>query len=524
MKRLRYHQLADAGVRPLAIGDDFGRSFYGTEGDDMLIGTALIDSFDVSQGGSDSVDGGPDKDFIQIGDTFDPTDRINGGDDLDKLILSGHYPSLTITETMLVNVEYLDLKFSADSIVRISAEAGSRQFAEIHTLSAPGTTSTIDARPTSVDVIVYSETPGDVWFLGGGGDDQFQVTRSASGAQFFDGGAGSDTISFLDRRDPITINLRRASEQVVGDISTTVRNVENVSGTGGSDTIIGTDAANWIGSNGGSDHILTYGGDDIVLVGRSYIGTVSVTGRVDGGEGTDLLVFYYNTAGPVRVSLANGAAQDTGQGIYKLTGFEDVIGINFGDTLTGNRNANRLFGAGGNDILSGGNGDDVLSGDGYLVSKLGEPAVFNYHTGPFAAKPDRNVLDGGNGDDTLYAGNGGDRMIGGFGMDILHGAAGADQFVFSSIRESRTLFPDTITGWTRGDLIDLAAIDADTAADGDQAFHFGATAARAGDIVATYDATANVTRVDLFVDGDARSDMTILLAGNISLAALDFVL
>ncbi len=83
---------------------------------------------------------------------------------------------------------------------------------------------------------------------------------------------------------------------------------------------------------------------------------------------------------------------------------------------------------------------------------------------------------------------------------------------------------DLITDYATGDRIDLHDIDANTAVTGDQAFHVtGHIAPAAGQAQVTYDATANVTHVDLFVNGDGVSDATLLLAGN-HLTGLVFVL
>ena len=75
-------------------------------------------------------------------------------------------------------------------------------------------------------------------------------------------------------------------------------------------------------------------------------------------------------------------------------------------------------------------------------------------------------LDGGNGDDRLDGGSGADILAGGKGQDTLIGGAGADLFSFSDIDNRKTpadveSSKDTIVDFTKGDLIDLSAMDAD---------------------------------------------------------------
>ncbi len=49
--------------------------------------------------------------------------------------------------------------------------------------------------------------------------------------------------------------------------------------------------------------------------------------------------------------------------------FENIIGTNFDDFLTGNSQNNILFGLNGSDIIMGNDGDDIING-GYGKNKL----------------------------------------------------------------------------------------------------------------------------------------------------------
>ncbi len=121
------------------------------------------------------------------------------------------------------------------------------------------------------------------------------------------------------------------------------------------------------------------------------------------------------------------------------------------DALWGNLGNDRLFGGSGRDKLYGGSGRDSMWGD---------------------AGDDR--LYGGLGDDAIRGGLGADVIEGGQGRDVLSGGSGKDTFVFRSANDSGPTSPkrDTITDFSRQDIIDLARIDANTTRSGNQDFRF----------------------------------------------------
>jgi Ca2+-binding RTX toxin-like protein len=79
---------------------------------------------------------------------------------------------------------------------------------------------------------------------------------------------------------------------------------------------------------------------------------------LDGGPGNDLLGNLHASEG---MAVDLGAATDSHGDVF--TGFEDVWGTFFDDTLTGDANPNLLGGIDGDDVLSGLAGDDELYGD-----------------------------------------------------------------------------------------------------------------------------------------------------------------
>ncbi|HEX8388929.1 MAG TPA: RTX toxin, partial [Sphingomonas sp.] len=106
---------------------------------------------------------------------------------------------------------------------------------------------------------------------------------------------------------------------------------------------------------------------------------------------------------------------------------------------------------------------------------------------------------------------------------------GADRFQFASRLDlgDGASAPDRIADFRRADRdrIDLALVDADEAAAGDQAFRFVGAAAFtgvAGELRA--ERVGDVTRVSGDVDGDAVADFVFEAAGAPPLAQVDFIL
>lgn len=135
---------------------------------------------------------------------------------------------------------------------------------------------------------------------------------------------------------------------------------------------------------------------------------------------------------------------------------------------------------------------------------------------------DNNVLVSGAGNDTL---RGEDRLVG--GADVLSGgseAAQRDVFVFHRITDSAVgAARDRLVDFQRGtDVIDLGAIDANTRLAGDQGFAFSGTTAAANSVWYAQTGAHLVLRLDL--DGDSRADFELLVQGQSSLTAPDFLL
>lgn len=148
--------------------------------------------------------------------------------------------------------------------------------------------------------------------------------------------------------------------------------------------------------------------------------------RIDYSSSTRGLTFTLgegSTAGSVTGSFLTGFVAGPGgslipqyqtKTVANLTSIEDVVGTNFGDSITGNSVANVLDGAGGNDIIYGLGGNDTLIGGA-----------------------GNDTLDGGSGNDLLFGGTGMDVIIGGTGTDAV---SYADASIGMNIRLEAPLF------------------------------------------------------------------------------------
>ena len=180
--------------------------------------------------------------------------------------------------------------------------------------------------------------------------------------EFFDGGAGDDTIDGRGGFDQAFynnalgtasgINVDMAAGTVVGDASIgtdTLRSIESVRGTNFADTYdatgFGQAGALNIGSNGTFNEFEGLGGNDTIT-----------------GNG-NTRISYVSATGGVTVDLAAGTATGNASvGTDTFTGVSQVRGSQFADTLFGRRQQQHPRRPSGNDVLDGRGGNDTLTG------------------------------------------------------------------------------------------------------------------------------------------------------------------
>ncbi len=255
------------------IGSPNMDTLRGNKGNDVILGGAGDDILE-GNAGDDMLDGGAGADIQRggIGDddiTADAED-VDGGKALrgnagqDRIDFSGSAPGVGTT---WMGRTLDGIRFRNRDFERV---AGS---------------------PLSdvIDNRFYTSTDLRVWARGG--DD---VIISAPTATFIDGQSGSDTVSYEGMADAVTVDLNLAGPQVSPGSSADgdeFRNVENLRGGKGGDTLIGNDDANILMGGGGFDFIHGRGGDDILLGGTGGDHLFGEMGNdyLDGEEGRDHL-------------------------------------------------------------------------------------------------------------------------------------------------------------------------------------------------------------------------------------------
>lgn len=251
------------------------------------------------------------------------------------------------------------------------------------------------------------------------GTSSSNVIEGGAGNDTMNGGSGTDTLTYASAAAGISVSLAVTTAQNTGGAGTdTVSNFEYLTGSAFNDILIGNSGSNTINGGYGDDLIEGGAGDDALHGGSGGIDTASyasatagvtvnlasTVGQNTGGAGTDTLSFFENLKGSafndtlvgdgnsnvieggvgndilsgqggidtvtyagatsgVTANLSTVGAQNTGgAGTDTLSGFENLTGSGFNDTLTGDSNANNVNGGAGNDAINGGGGNDFLYG------------------------------------------------------------------------------------------------------------------------------------------------------------------
>lgn len=319
------------------------------------------------------------------------------------------------------------------------------------------------------------------------------ILKGDATANIIDGGAGTDTISYDAAASAVTASLVTGTASGGGGADT-ILNFENVTGSAFNDTLTGNGGDNVLNGGAGADTMGGGAGNDTYYVddagdatnenaneGTDFVittitwtlganlenlrllsGAINGTGNalnnliyagdgantLDGGAGTDTLSYAYATAG-VAATLAVTTAQSTGgSGIDTFSNFENLTGSGYNDTLSGNA---------GDNILDGGDGDDTITyaaaGAGVIVNLLtasasgaGNDTLYNFEH--IVGSVYNDDLTGNNHDTIIEGGAGDDFMDGGWGNDTLSYAMAA-----SGVTVSLALLTPQNTGGAGTDTI-----------------------------------------------------------------------
>lgn len=286
---------------------------------------------------------------------------------------------------------------------------------------------TLDFTNTTHSGTLFNDLYLNVTFggiLGTAGDNALTGTDAYD---FFDGGAGADTIFAQD----------------------------------GADTIWGGDGVDIVQAGAGNDLVHGEAGNDILFGGEFGVGGVRAGSGDDtmtGGDGNDSAWGFDGvdemSGGAGDDAMLGGAGDDTLNGD---AGNDSLFGGDFAgggfavgsgdDTMNGGDGTDGLWGMDGVDVMNGGAGNDYLEGGA-----------------------DGDTMDGGADNDFILGGLGNDTVTGGAGFDYLYGEGGADQFVFRpgdsydwaldfSVAQGDTFRVSTSFGWINLDQVKARMVD-----------------------------------------------------------------
>jgi serralysin len=225
-------------------------------------------------------------------------------------------------------------------------------------------TAQVSAGDASGDVLISIENLtgssfNDSLFGDGGvnrleGGDGADFLNGGYGGDALFGGNGTDTISFIQSRSGVTVNLATGvgtTGEAAGDTYNSIELVrgslfwDNLTAASAGSTLYGFDGGDILAGGNGNDVLDGGEGGDVLL----------------GGAGTDI-AYYSSGSGAISINMVSNV--NTGgeaQGDL-FSGVEQISGTASGDTILGNSLANLFYGNGGNDRLGGGTGADTLLG------------------------------------------------------------------------------------------------------------------------------------------------------------------
>ncbi|SFJ17171.1 SdrD B-like domain-containing protein [Planctomicrobium piriforme] len=329
----------------------------------------------------------------------DGDDMLSGGAGNDRYLFDADGPQGQDTLNDASGIDTLD--FSATTSIGITIDLRMITLQTINQylkLNLSGAKTFENVVGTSQADHIFANAGSNVLDGGAGSDTYSFVANSASGVdQILDSSGAEDTLDFSLTTVGLTLNLSLTANQVVNAFLTLQLSngdaIENVIGGQGNDNLTGNSAGNEITGLAGDDTLAGSGGDDTYFFDcDTSLGTDTLVENAGGG--TDLLDFSQTSSLAIQLDLQQTAMQTVNSNLKLVlssgSGFENVDGGSRGDVLLGNSLANVLNGLDGNDILSGRGGADSLIGG--------------------SAK---NLLCGGADGDILTGASSGDLLVGG---------------------------------------------------------------------------------------------------------------
>ena len=523
---IEFLKLADGTIYNLMgnltfTGTTGNDAVYGTIRADSLIGLAGVDTL-YGVDGNDTLNGGTGDDYLAGGygdDTYvfnigDGQDSVNEGTGNDTILMGA---GITAANIRFEKTSGPDLYIYYGTSDKITVQyhfsddtSGLSQYDEVETLrfadgstinlksglTFTGTSGVNNLYASNLNDVLYGLAGNDYLYAYAGND----TLNGGAGDDYLGGDAGTDTATYSDAAAAVTVSLAITTAQnTIGSGIDTLVGIENLTGSAYNDTLTGDALANTIDGGLGNDTLNGGSGVDTVsyatatsattvnlsvttaqntvssgtdtisgfenILGSGYNDTLtgdSLANNINGGNGNDTIqgglgndvliggsgvdtVSYAAATSATTVNLSVTAAQNTvSSGTDTISGFENILGSAYNDTLTGDALANTIEGGLGNDTLNGGSGVDTVSyaaATSATTVNLSVTAAQNtISSGTDTISGFENILGSGYNDtltgdalaNNINGGNGNDTIQGGLGNDVLTGGAGTDLITFSS--------------------------------------------------------------------------------------------
>jgi ELWxxDGT repeat protein len=478
---IEFLRFADLTYDVATRGPVFG-VIPGTNDDDLLLGSAGLDSISgglgadllVGGGARDRLAGEGGDDIMQGGEGADTLDGSDGSDlvtwadapaGVAASLATGAATEGGMPGDRLISVEHLIGSEFADTL---EGNAGANILVGLGGGDNIAGGDGADALAGAAGADTLQGNAGEDRLLGGedndlllghagrdtlaGGSAGADTAPGGDGADTLDGGDDVDAASYAGLAAGVAVSLAILGVQETGGAGRDLLlRIENLEGGDGADSLTGDAGANSLAGGAGND--LLAGGAE-----RDRLSGGAGSDTLDGGAGNDLLsgglgddIFLIDSAADrvderarqgtdLIVSSIKLVLPDNVEDLLLLAGAGTGTGNALANRITGNDGANTLAGLDGADTLAGGLGDDLYRVD--ALDRILEAAdggidrVLSTESFSLVNAPGVEILQligvaaanaVGNALSNLLTGNeAANRLDGGEGADTLNGGGGAD--------------------------------------------------------------------------------------------------
>ena len=345
------------GSSPTEIAINFENA-VGSKGNDTIIGTD----------GANSLDGRAGSDIL-IGGTAD--DTLYGGRGNDTYVYNLGDGSDVIFEGTRVGISPLD----RDNFDGKDNSSSSTKGDMDDTQAPVSVERDVNWAGNQHDYLGSSRSGGHDKILFGEGIEQNDLIIALSGEDLIISLPDGETITIQNfQNHPVeTLEFADGSTQDISEYigehwtgrrDTWFSNGQDVhTGGEGHDYLNGRSGDDYLNGAGGNDTLLGGRGEDILYGGE---GNDTITGGydvdyMDGGEGNDTVDYSYSVE-DVDIDLELGQSVFGSGSVETTVNFENAVGSQGDNVITGTTGENVLDGGEGNDTLNGGAGNDLLIG------------------------------------------------------------------------------------------------------------------------------------------------------------------